>query len=65
MEKQMSKHFLYSVKDFIETAKGMPKYHDISDVTFAGFYNKMKTLDRLYVFDPQFYVKALENYITK
>lgn len=65
MKKQQTKRSLYSVKQFIETVKGMPKYHDISDVTFAGFYNKMKTMDRLYTFDPQFYVKALEEYITK
>lgn len=54
---------LYSIDTFLETIKGMPKYRNISDVTLAGFYNKMKNQDKLYVFDPQDYVKALESYI--
>lgn len=62
-KKQVKKRSLYSLDTFIETVKGMPKYHDISDVMIAGFRNQMRAKDMLYVYDPQDYVKALDHYI--
>lgn len=62
-KKQVKKHSLYSLDTFIETVKGMPKYHNISDVMMAGFRNQMRAKDMLYVYDPQEYVKSLDHYI--
>lgn len=62
-KKQSNKRSLYSLDDFIETVKGMPKYHDISDIAIAGFRNQMRINDMLYVYDPQEYVKAFDYYI--
>lgn len=65
MKKARTKRSLYSLEQFIETVKGMPKYHDVSDVTYAGFKNLMARRDQYYVYDPQIYVKALDRYIKK
>ncbi len=56
---------LYSLHQFILTAKGMPKYRHLSRVTYAGFANLMKQKDMQYVLEPHRYVKALDAYIHK
>lgn len=54
---------LYSLDKFIETAKTMPKYHQVSRVAFAGFRQAMFDKDMQYTFNPQDYVRELDRYL--
>lgn len=54
---------LYSLDQFIETIKGMPKYRNVSNVALAGFRAKMKSQDMLYVFEPKAYLNELDKYL--
>ena len=54
---------LYSLDQFIETIKGMPKYRSVSNVALAGFRAKMKSQDMLYVFEPKAYLEELDKYL--
>ena len=56
---------LYSLEQFIDTVRGLPKYKKLSDVTFAGFIDTMKRKDMQYVFEPHKYLEELEKYIQK
>lgn len=54
---------LYSLDQFIDTIKGMPKYRKVSNVALAGFRAKMKSQDMLYVFEPKAYLEELDKYL--
>ena len=43
---------LYSLDQFIQTVKGLPKYKKLSDITYAGFINLMRQKDMLYTLEP-------------
>lgn len=54
---------LYSLDQFIQTVKGLPKYKKLSDITYAGFINLMRQKDMLYTLEPHKYLDELDKYI--
>lgn len=56
---------LYSLKQFLSVIKGMPEFRSVDKRTLAGFTQQMRHDDKLFVYDPQEYVRALNKYIGK
>lgn len=54
---------LYSLDQFFNTIKGMPKYRNLTRVQLAGFHRAMQNKDMLFVYNPQDYLKELDHYL--
>lgn len=55
---------LFSLDKFIQTAKSMPKYSQVTDIQYAGFIRLMETQDRQFSLEGGAdYVKDLDAYL--
>lgn len=59
-----SKVKVFSLDKFIQTAKSMPKYKQVTDIQYAGFIRLMETQDRRFSLEGGAdYVKDLDAYL--
>ena len=59
-----SKVKVFSLDKFIQTAKSLPKYKQVTDIQYAGFIRLMETQDRQFSLEGGAdYVKDLDAYL--
>lgn len=59
-----SKVKVFSLDKFIQTAKSLPKYEEVTDIQYAGFIRLMETQDRQFSLEGGAdYVKDLDAYL--
>lgn len=59
-----SKVQLFSLDKFIQTAKSLPKYKQVTDIQYAGFIRLMETQDRRFSLEGGAdYVQDLDAYL--
>lgn len=59
-----SKVKVFSLDKFIQTAKSLPKYKEVTDIQYAGFIRLMETQDRQFSLEGGAdYVKDLDAYL--
>lgn len=62
--KTESKVKVFSLDKFIQTAKSLPKYKEVTDIQYAGFIRLMETQDRQFSLEGGAdYVKDLDAYL--
>ena len=55
---------LFSLDKFIQTAKSLPKYKNVTEIQYAGFIRLMETQDRRFSLEGGAdYVKDLDAYL--
>lgn len=63
-KKTESKVKVFSLDTFIQTAKSLPKYKEVTDIQYAGFIRLMETQDRQFSLEGgEDYVKDLDAYL--
>lgn len=63
-KKTESKVKVFSLDKFIQTAKSLPKYKEVTDIQYAGFIRLMETQDRQFSLEGGAdYVKDLDAYL--